>query len=74
MLIFNNKKFSEDVYKKINGAKIKDAAKECHVPYPSLWRAANQKGNIDINNLAKLLQWLNKPFEYYLKKEAPMRK
>lgn len=74
MLVFDKKKFGQDVAKKINGENIKDAAVKCDVSYPSLWRAANAHGNISVQNLVKLLQWLKMPLENYLKKEATMKK
>lgn len=74
MLIFNKAKFSKDVKAKIAGRKLTETVGETGISYPSLWRACYAASNPDVNTLTALLQWLGKPFEYYLKKEASMKK
>lgn len=70
---FDINKFHANVASKRGGLNCTEAAKKANVTYSCMYRVL--AGALpDVPNLVKFLAWLNKPFEYYLKKEALMKK
>lgn len=68
MICFNNEKFSHEIHMKAFDQRLsyRDVAEQAKVSPSTITRVVAQRKSPDADSMARLITWLNMPFENFI--------